>query len=159
MISDNFANTNIRHGCQNISYNGNNRSCHFNVFREETILEGKTQLVNHKDTNTIVTRMSVTSSRYRRWSEAARSLSNAMTVTFMKDAKAKRYIKYERTIKTVGQKKAKSSPLDAIFNITGLIIAVISCEHNPTARSEKSRLSNSFLTVGGIVEFFINAND
>ena len=36
MISDNFVNTNIRHGCQSIPYNGNNRSCHFNVFREES---------------------------------------------------------------------------------------------------------------------------
>ena len=65
--------------------------------------------------------------------------------------------KYECTIKTVGQKKAKSSPLDAIFNITALIIAVISCGNNPTARSEKARLRNSFLTVAGIVEFFIKA--
>ena len=38
-----------------------------------------------------------------------------------------------------------------------LIIAVISFEHNPTARSEKARLRNSFLTVAGIVEFFIKA--
>ena len=80
-----------------------------------------------------------------------------MTVTFRKDAKARRYVKYEYTTKTVGQKKAKSSSLDAIFNITALIIAVISCEHNPTARSEKARLRNSFLTVAGIVEFFIKA--
>ena len=119
--------------------------------------EAATQLVNHKDTNTIVTRMGVTSSWYRKWSETARSLSNAMTVTFRKDAKARSYWKYKSTIKTVGQKKAKSSPLDAIFNITALIIAVISCEHNPTARSEKARLRNSFLTVAGIVEFFIKA--
>ena len=38
-----------------------------------------------------------------------------------------------------------------------LIIAVISCEHNPTVRSENARLRNSFLTVAGIVEFFIKA--
>ena len=87
----------------------------------------------------------------------ARSLSPAMTLIFMKDAAARRDTKYECTIKTVGQKKAKSSPLDAIFNITALIIAVISCEHNPTARSEKARLKNSFLTVAGIVQFFIKA--
>ena len=37
------------------------------------------------------------------------------------------------------------------------IIAVISCGNNPTARSEKARLRNSFLTVAGIVEFFIKA--
>ena len=54
-------------------------------------------------------------------------------------------------------KKAKSSPLDAIFNITALIIAVISCGNNPTARSEKVRLRNSFLMVAGIVEAFIKA--
>ena len=87
----------------------------------------------------------------------ARSLSPAMTVIFMKDAAARRDTKYECTIKTVGQKKAKSSPLDAIFNITALKKAVISCEHNPTARSEKARLRNSFLTVAGIVAFFIKA--
>ena len=46
-------------------------------------------------------------------------------------------------------------PLDAIFNIEALIIAVISCEHSPTARSEKARLRNSFFTVAGIVEAFI----
>ena len=86
-----------------------------------------------------------------------RSLSNAMTVTSRKDVAARRYIKYKSAIKTVGQKKAKSSPLDVIFNITALIIAVISCEHDPTARSEKARLRNSFLTVAGIVEFFIKA--
>ena len=73
-----------------------------------------------------------------------------MTVTFRKDAKARRYVKYEYTTKTVGQKKAKSSSLDGIFNITALIIAVISWEHNPTARSEKAILRNSFLTVAGI---------
>ena len=117
--------------------------------------KGETQLVNHKDTNTIVTRLGVTSSWYRRWSETARSLSNAMTITFRKDATARRYWKYKSRIKTVGQKKAKSSPLDAIFNITALIMAVISCGNNPTARSEKARLRNSFLTVAGIVEFFI----
>ena len=70
---------------------------------------------------------------------------------------ARRYRKYKSTIKTVGQKKAKSSPLDAISNITELILAVISCEHNPTARSEKDRLRNIFLTVAGIVEVFIKA--
>ena len=70
-----------------------------------------------------------------------------MTITFGKDALPRRYIKYNNTIKTVEQKKANSSPLDAIFNITALRIAVISCEHNPTARSEKARLRNSFLTV------------
>ena len=48
-------------------------------------------------------------------------------------------------------------PLDAIFNIEALIIAVISCEHSPTARSEKARLRNSFFTVAGIVEAFIKA--
>ena len=80
-----------------------------------------------------------------------------MTIIFRKDAAARRYRKYKRTIKTVGQKKAKSSSLDAIFNITALIIAVISCEHSPTARSEKARLRNSFLTVAGIVEVFIKA--
>ena len=48
-------------------------------------------------------------------------------------------------------------PLDAIFNIEALIIAVISCEHSPTARSEKARLRNSFFTVAGIVEAFIQA--
>ena len=80
-----------------------------------------------------------------------------MTVTFRKDATARRYIKYKSTVKTVGQKKAKSSPLDAIFNITALRIGVISCGNNPTARSEKARLSNSFLTVAGIVEAFIKA--
>ena len=80
-----------------------------------------------------------------------------MTITFRKDAVARRYWKYKSRIKTVGQKKAKSSPLDAIFNLTALIIAVISCEQNPTARSEKARLRNSFLTVAGIVEVFINA--
>ena len=48
-------------------------------------------------------------------------------------------------------------PLDAVFNIEALIIAVISCEHSPTARSEKARLRNSFLTVAGIVEAFIKA--
>ena len=63
---------------------------------------------------------------------------------------ARRYWKYKYTIKTVGQKKAKSSSLDAIFNITALIIAVISCGNNPTARSEKARLRNSFLTVSCI---------
>ena len=47
--------------------------------------------------------------------------------------------------------------LDATFNIEELIIAVISCEHNPTARSEKARLRNSFFTVAGIVEAFIKA--
>ena len=80
-----------------------------------------------------------------------------MITTFRKDAKARRYYKYKSTIKTFGQKKAKSSPLDAIFNITALIIAVISCGNNPTARSEKVTLRNSFLTVAGIVEFFIKA--
>ena len=80
-----------------------------------------------------------------------------MTVTFRKDTKARRYMKYEYTTKTVGQKKAKSSSLDAIFNITALIMAVISCGNNPTARSEKARLRNSFLTVAGIDEFFIKA--
>ena len=80
-----------------------------------------------------------------------------MTIIFRKDAVARRYIKYKYTIKTVGQKKAKSSPFDAIFNIMALIIAASSCEHNPTARSEKARLRNSFLTVAGIVEVFIKA--
>ena len=80
-----------------------------------------------------------------------------MTITFRKDAKARRYRKHKSTIKTVGQKKTKSSPFDAIFNITALIIAVISCGNNPTARSEKARLRNSFLTVAGIVEVFIKA--
>ena len=75
-----------------------------------------------------------------------------MITTFRKDAKARRYYKYKSTIKTFGQKKAKSSPLDAIFNITALIIAVISCGNNQTARSEKARLRNIFLTVAGIVE-------
>ena len=56
---------------------------------------------------------------------------------------------------TVGQKKAVLFPLDA--NIEALIIAVISCEHSPTARSEKARLRNSFFTVAGIVEAFIKA--
>ena len=48
-------------------------------------------------------------------------------------------------------------PLDVIFNIETLIIAVISCEHSPTARSGKARLRNSFFTVAGIVEAFIKA--
>ena len=48
-------------------------------------------------------------------------------------------------------------PLDAVFNIEALIIAVISCGNNPTARSEKARLRNSFFTVAGIVEAFIKA--
>ena len=48
-------------------------------------------------------------------------------------------------------------PLDAIFNIEALIIAVINCEHSPTARSEKARLRSSFFTVDGIVEAFIKA--
>ena len=48
-------------------------------------------------------------------------------------------------------------PLDAVFNIEALIIAVISCEHSPTARSEKARLRNSFFTVAGIVEAIIKA--
>ena len=48
-------------------------------------------------------------------------------------------------------------PLDAVFNIEALIIAVISCEHSPTARSDKARLRNSFFTVAGIVEAFIQA--
>ena len=127
-------------------------------FGRKITRKGKMQLVNHKDTNTIVTRLGVTSSSYRRWSETARILSNAMIITFRKDEAARRYRKYKCTIKkTVGQKKAKSSPLDAIFNITALIIAVISCGNNPTARSEKARLRNSFLTVAGIVEVFIKA--
>ena len=49
------------------------------------------------------------------------------------------------------------SPLDAILIIKALIIAFISYEHSPTARSEKARLRNSFLTVAGIVEAFVNA--
>ena len=126
-------------------------------FGRKIYRKAETQLVNHKDTNTIETLLGVISSSYRRWSETARSLSPAITVTFRKDAKARRCIKYINTIKTVGQKKAKSSSLDAIFNITALIIAVIGCEHNPTARSEKARLRNSFLTAAGIVEFFIKA--
>ena len=77
--------------------------------------------------------------------------------TLREDAVARRYRKYKCTIKTVGQKKAKSSPLDAIFNIMALIVAVISCGNNPTARSEKARLRNIFLTVAGIVEVFIKA--
>ena len=48
-------------------------------------------------------------------------------------------------------------PLDAMFNIAALIIAFISCEHSPTARSEKARLRNSFFTVAGIVVAFIKA--
>ena len=48
-------------------------------------------------------------------------------------------------------------PLNAVFNIEALIIAVISCEHSPTARSEKARLRNSFFTVAGIIEAFIQA--
>ena len=48
-------------------------------------------------------------------------------------------------------------PLNAVFNIEALIIAVISCEPSPTARSEKARLRNSFFTVAGIVEAFIQA--
>ena len=48
-------------------------------------------------------------------------------------------------------------PLDVIFNIEALIIAVISCEHSPTARSEKARLRNSFFTVAGMVQAFIKA--
>ena len=46
-------------------------------------------------------------------------------------------------------------PLDAIFNIEPLVIAVINWEHSPTARSEKARLRNSFSTVAGIVEALI----
>ena len=49
------------------------------------------------------------------------------------------------------------SPLDAIFHITAKIIAWISCGNNPTARSEKARLMNVFLTLAGIVEAFIKA--
>ena len=48
-------------------------------------------------------------------------------------------------------------PLDAVCNIEALIIVFISCEHSPTARSEKARLRNSFFTVAGIVEAFIEA--
>ena len=49
------------------------------------------------------------------------------------------------------------SPLDAIFHTTAKIIAWISCGNNPTARSEKARLMNVFLTLAGIVEAFIKA--
>ena len=44
------------------------------------------QLVNHKDVNTIVTRLEVTRFWYHRWREMARSLSNTITVTVRKDA-------------------------------------------------------------------------
>ena len=109
-------------------------------FGREMYIKARMQLIIHTDTNTTITRLEVTSSWYRRWSETARSLSNAMTVTFRKDALARRYVKKECTFKTAGQKVAKLSPLDAILIIKALIIAFISCEHSPTARSEKARL-------------------
>ena len=62
-------------------------------FGREMYIKARMQLIIHTDTNTTITRLEVTSSWYRRWSETARSLSNAMTVTFRKDALARRYVK------------------------------------------------------------------
>ena len=112
----------------------------------------KTQLISHIATKIIVTRLEVTSSAYLRCREIARSLSTAMAVTFRNDAKATQTDTKREILKISGHSTLRFKVADITKTAATVVWA-----NNPTARSQKARLSNNFLKLGGNDEAFHSA--